>query len=361
MNWTRYGFRSNYDAIILHCIAHIIVGRCRIVCQNQVLLLSPFNSDSQQIFKFSADIWITCYRWNVACIAKLSNVFSTANASLLVVDFVFKFFFFLHLLPFPLFLSKHLFSFTFVLFFINVCHYTILWWLFFFVQFPLNAMQFTRQDLTLNWTSDNAESVRFICYRYFLFAKWKPLNMVQLLVVRELLFVVTFVSSSSLLLGLHLYRQLDWLTNIPNTVVLKVHLFNFYLAHFQQANQTYKFFLSMDRYFTTCFPPSILLTLSGFWHWIFQFVPWTHPQSHILTHILIFRACLKFGCKQNVSRCCFAKLISSNTSEQTTEQHNKKKPSDKTVYAQATKTFTMAASCVPFDPWPFSRVVQSFE
>lgn len=147
--------------------------------------------------------------------------------------------------------------------------------------------------------------------------------MVQLLVVGELLFVVTFVSSSSLLLGLHLYRQLNLLTNIPNTVVLKVHLFNFYLAHFQQANQTYKFFLSMDRYFTTCLP-SIPLTLSGFWHWIFQYGSSTHPQSHILTHILIFRACLKFRCKQNLSRCCFAKLISSNTSKQATEQHNKK-------------------------------------
>lgn len=152
MNWTRYGFRSNYDAIILHCIAHIIVGRCRTVCQNQVHLLSPFNSDSQQIFKFSADIWITCYRWNVACIAKLSNVFSTANASLLVVDFVSKFFFFLHLLPFPLFLSKHLFSFTFVLFFINVCHYTILSWLCFFCAISLerHAIHKTRSDIELN-------------------------------------------------------------------------------------------------------------------------------------------------------------------------------------------------------------------
>lgn len=138
--------------IALHCIAHIIVGRCRTVCQNQVHLLSPFNSDSQQIFKFSADIWITCYRWNVACIAKLSNVFSTANASLLVVDFVFKFFFFLHLLPFPLFLSKHLFSFTFILFFINVCHYTILSWLCFFCAISLerHAIHKTRSDIELN-------------------------------------------------------------------------------------------------------------------------------------------------------------------------------------------------------------------
>lgn len=86
------------------------------------------------------------------------------------------------------------------------------------------------------------------------------------LVVGEFLFVVTFVSSSSLLLGLHLYRQLNLLTNIPNTVVLKVHLFNFYLAHFQQANQTYKFFLSVDTYYLPPLHPSIPLTLSGFWH-----------------------------------------------------------------------------------------------
>lgn len=127
MNWTRYGFGFNYDAIILQCIAlHILssvdVEMCaKIRCIFYLHLIAIHNKFSNLAQTFELHVVVEMSHALQNC----RTCSAPQSTSILVVDFVLSFFFLL-LLPFPLFLSKHLFSFTFILFFINVCHYTIL-------------------------------------------------------------------------------------------------------------------------------------------------------------------------------------------------------------------------------------------
>lgn len=179
MNWTWYGFSSNYDAIILHCIAlhsiaHIIhrrsMSNCvpKIRCIFYLHLIAIHNKFSNLAQTFELHVIVGMSHALQNC-----RTCSAPSTSLLVVDFFFKFF----LPSFASSISFHtsiLIHFHFIFHQCLPLHNSIVVDFFVCVQFPLNAIQFTRQDLTLNWTSDNTESVRFICYRYFfLFAKWK--------------------------------------------------------------------------------------------------------------------------------------------------------------------------------------------
>lgn len=94
MNWTRYGFGFNYDAIILHCIAlHILssvdVELCaKIRCIFYLHLIAIHNKFSNLAQTFELHVVVEMSHALQNC----RTCSAPQSTSILVVDFVFKFF-----------------------------------------------------------------------------------------------------------------------------------------------------------------------------------------------------------------------------------------------------------------------------